>query len=77
MTVDQLATLEGVTGPAVRYWIKTLGLEVERRFPYPMLISVEAWERFKARREQVSDPRGGARPGSGRKANGGKFGGTA
>ena len=64
-TVAELATREGVTGPAVRYWIKTLGLEICKRFP--IRISAEALQKFKARREQVGDPRGGARPGSGRK----------
>lgn len=69
----EVAASRGVTGAAVRYWIKTLGLEVARRFP--IRISLEALDNFFRIREQIGDPRGGARPGAGRKARGGKFSG--
>ena len=72
-SVAEVAASRGVTGAAVRYWIKTLGLEVARRFP--IRISLEALDNFFRIREQIGDPRGGARPGAGRKARGGKFSG--
>lgn len=61
----EVAKARGVTSPAVRYWISTLGLEVARRFP--IRISAEALDNFFRIREQIGDPRGGARPGSGRR----------